>query len=108
MSLLSMFSRRTDETAATAVQWVDDGATLVDVRTPGEYAGGHVRGAVLAPVQELSSHLRDLPKGSKVVVYCRSGARSAQAASQLKSRGFDVCDLGSINSWPNRDDIVQG
>ncbi|MBW2526720.1 MAG: rhodanese-like domain-containing protein [Deltaproteobacteria bacterium] len=76
---------------------VADGATLVDVRTPGEFASGHVEGARNIPLQELPSRLHAL--GSKqrpVLVYCRSGNRSGSAKRQLERAGFQrVINLGS-------------
>jgi 3-mercaptopyruvate sulfurtransferase SseA len=53
---------------------------LVDVRTPGEYAGGHIPSAVNIPVSEIEQQPPDVPKDRLVIVYCRSGARSGRAA----------------------------
>lgn len=78
---------------------VREGATLLDVRTAEEFASGHVSGAKNIPVQVLASHLDAIPKDRKVVVYCRSGGRSASAASLLKSRGYDVVDIGPMSAW---------
>lgn len=74
------------------------GATLLDVRTPGEFAEGHIEGAVNIPVQELGARLREVPSGA-VVVYCRSGGRSASAAAMLKARGHEVLDIGPMSAW---------
>jgi rhodanese-related sulfurtransferase len=78
-------------------------ATLVDVRTPQEYAMGHISGAKLVPLNALASGAKKaLPdKDADVIVYCQSGARSAQAAAQLTSMGYkNVHDLGGIMNWP--------
>ncbi len=78
------------------------GAFLLDVRTPGEFSGGHIDGATNIPVQELEAQLSTLAakKDQDIVVYCRSGHRSAQAAGILKQAGFTrVHDLGSISNW---------
>jgi phage shock protein E len=78
------------------------GALLLDVRTPGEFSSGHLDGAVNIPVQELESKLASLTakKDQDVVVYCRSGHRSSQAAEVLKKAGFTkVHDLGSLSNW---------
>ncbi|MCC6906041.1 MAG: rhodanese-like domain-containing protein [Anaerolineae bacterium] len=72
---------------------------LVDVRTPEEFASGHIAGAVNIPVEELSAHLSEFPTDRPTVVYCRSGNRSATAASQLAASGYDVYDLGGIIDW---------
>ncbi|MDL2345374.1 rhodanese-like domain-containing protein, partial [Deinococcus sp. MIMF12] len=59
------------------------GEFVLDVRTPAEYAQGHVPGAVLLPLQDLSARLNEVPQGRKVYVICRSGSRSAQASRVL-------------------------
>lgn len=79
---------------------VAQGAVLLDVRTREEFAGGHVRGAINIPVQELPTRLREVgPPGTKVVVYCRSGGRSAAAAGMLRSAGLEVEDVGPMSAW---------
>ena len=56
------------------------GARLVDVRTPGEYAGGHIPGAVNVPLQQIGAIASEVPdKSTPLFVYCMSGARSQQA-----------------------------
>lgn len=79
---------------------VAEGALLLDVRTPSEFGGGHVAGAVNVPVDELERRLAEIPKGREIVVYCRSGARSARAATVLQQheRG-PVHDLGPMGAW---------
>jgi rhodanese-related sulfurtransferase len=73
---------------------------LVDVRTPEEYAEGHIAGSVNIPLQGLESRLAELPTDRPIVFYCRSGNRSAQAASILQGAGFaPVYDLGGIIDW---------
>ena len=59
---------------------------LVDVREPGEYAAGHVEGAVNLPLSGFDAKL--LPKGKPVVLMCRSGARSAQALAKARAAGL--------------------
>lgn len=80
---------------------VKSGARLVDVRSPGEHAAGHIEGSINVPVQELASRLGELGDKSKpVVVYCASGMRSASAASLLRRAGFaEVHDLGGMARW---------
>ncbi len=86
---------------AEAQQLVRGGAQLVDVRTPSEFAAGHIAGAINVPVQELAGRLKELePKERALVVYCRSGSRSGNAARMLKAAGFSaVHDLGPMSSW---------
>ncbi len=78
---------------------VSEGAQLVDVRTVGEYRGGHIDGAANIPIDQLPGRTGELSKDKPVVVYCQSGARSARAASLLRERGYDVFDLGGIGNW---------
>ncbi len=82
----------------------DPETAVLDVRTPGEYAQGHIATARLVPVQRLGEalqkgELKDL-RGKKIVVYCRSGMRSAAASRALADRGFKPYNvLGGINAW---------
>ncbi len=79
---------------------VDEGAVLLDVRTPAEFAAGHLDGAVNVPVDQLERRAGELDRGRPVVVYCRSGARSAAATRTLRSLGFGaVEDLGAMSNW---------
>jgi rhodanese-related sulfurtransferase len=79
----------------------DQQYTLVDVRTPSEFASGHIPTAVNIPVNIIGSTGVDAPEDSLVIVYCRSGNRSAVAASQLKELGYTrVVDFGGIHRWP--------
>ena len=79
------------------------GAQLLDVRTKEEWDEGHLKGATLVPVTEegfLAKAKAALDPKKAVVVYCRSGRRSAKAAEQLRTAGFTVYDLdGGITAW---------
>ncbi len=87
---------------ATAKALVDAGAKVVDVRTPEEFASGHVPGAVNVPYDEIAGRLSDVgPKDAPVIVYCRSGRRSGIAAEVLKKAGYTkVFDLQAATAWP--------
>lgn len=85
---------------ATARRLVAAGATLVDVRSPSEFAAGHAPGALNIPVSDLPRRLADVPVGRPVVVYCRSGSRSASATRTLLSGGYEVFDLQRLTNWP--------
>lgn len=85
--------------SAEAHALVDQGATLLDVRTPDEWSAGHLPGAELIPLQRLAERMSEVPRDRPVVVYCQSGGRSAQAAEMLAAAGYDVHDLGGIGSW---------
>lgn len=90
-------SYRIDGTTARAK--VTEGAVLLDVRSPGEVAGGALKGAANIPVGELSRRVGELDKTKVLVVYCRSGARSSQAVSFLRGQGFEAWDLGPMSAW---------
>jgi rhodanese-related sulfurtransferase len=77
------------------------GARLVDVRSPAEFASGHLDGAINLPVDELPARAGEIgPADTSVVVYCRSGARSARAAGILREKGYSrVLDLGAMSRW---------
>ncbi len=73
---------------------VDEATQLVDVRQPGEFAGGSLPGAVNLPLHELAVRLGELDPDRRVVLVCRSGARSGAAAEFLAAAGFgDVVNL---------------
>lgn len=78
-----------------------DNFILLDVRTPEEWADGHIDGATLIPLQELEARAAsELPKDADIVVYCRSGNRSAQAADYLAGAGYShISDMGGIQDW---------
>lgn len=76
------------------------GAYLLDVRTPAEYAAGHIKGAKLIPLAELPRRLNEVPKNRAVYVICRSGARSAQASALLREAGRRAVNVGGgMNDW---------
>lgn len=78
--------------------------TLLDVRTEDEYNAAHIERATLIPVSELSNRTEELNKSKKIVVYCRSGRRSATASDILIEDGFERVYnvLGGINEWEER------
>ena len=71
------------------------------MRTPGEYAGGHIPGAVNVPLQQIGAIASEVPdKSTPLFVYCMSGARSQQAVGALKQMGYtDARNIGGIGSW---------
>ncbi len=81
----------------------DDAPLLLDVRTPEEFARGHVPGATLVPVQELEARLGELEayKRRGVIAYCEVGGRASKAAELLRARGFSSVRLldGSMRRW---------
>jgi len=84
-----------------AHQMVAEGARLLDVRTPREFASGHIDGAVNIPLQELPDRFQEIgPRSTPVVVYCAQGPRSAMAEQFLRTQGFaQVQNLGGMRNW---------
>lgn len=79
--------------------FIDRGAVIIDVRTYEEFASGHIKGAKNIPLQIISGKLAEIIKLNKpVIVCCRSGMRSAQAASILKAQGIEVINGGGWES----------
>lgn len=68
---------------------IKNGATIIDVRSKGEYQGGHVKGSVNVPLNNLQNYLPKLKKDKAIITCCASGMRSASAKSILKSNGFE-------------------
>lgn len=63
--------------------------TIIDVRTPEEYEGGHVAGAINIPLQELGARVKDIKElPTPVILYCQSGNRSAMALQMLQQQGI--------------------
>jgi len=78
---------------------MDEGALIIDVRTPFEFKGGHIPGSGNIPLDTLSSKIAELKKLNKTIVtVCRSGARSVTAKNILTSAGLNACNGGS---WTN-------
>lgn len=84
-----------------AREMVKNGALLLDVRTPDEFRGGHLDGALNVPVQELGGRVSELgDPGRPVVVYCQAGGRASMAEQLLRRAGFqEVFNLGGISAW---------
>lgn len=87
---------------ATAKALVASGAKVVDVRTPQEFASGHVPGAINIPYDELPRRAAEIgPPSTPVVLYCRSGRRSGIAFDALKKAGYQkLWDFGPVTAWP--------
>ncbi|MDN5762487.1 MAG: MBL fold metallo-hydrolase [Microlunatus sp.] len=82
-------------------QLVTDGAVILDVREPAEYAGGHVPGARNLPQAELLTRIDEIPRDRKLILVCESGNRSQGAARFLARQGYeDVADvIGGTSAW---------
>lgn len=97
--LKSFFGMTTVDYAAL----VKAGAQIVDVRSKGEFANGHIKGSINIPVQELTANLKKLKKDKPVITCCASGMRSASAKNILKDNGFsEVYNGGGWSSLNNK------
>lgn len=81
-----LFSSKGDEELRNIIK---DGAFLVDVRTPGEFASGNVKGSVNIPLSQVKSQINKFKGKKNIVVFCKSGGRSMQAKSILEKSGFE-------------------
>lgn len=80
-------------------EFVKRGATIIDVRSPGEYQSGHVKGSKNIPLNEISGAVASLKKSDKpVITCCASGMRSGSAASVLSKHNIEVINGGSWTS----------
>ncbi len=79
------------------------GAQILDVRSKGEYAGGHIKGSINISLDTLASHVSRLKKDKPVIICCASGMRSASAVGILKGHGFNqVYNGGGWTSLQNK------
>lgn len=95
------YTQVSSEKAAQLMEDYDDEIVL-DVRTPEEYAEAHIPGAINVPNEEIGEEpIAELPdKDQLILVYCRSGNRSKQAAQKLADQGYtNVVEFGGINDW---------
>lgn len=73
---------------------------ILDVRQPNEFQSGHIMGAKLIPLGELSARMDEVPKDTEILCVCRSGGRSSAAARQLSAAGYNVLNLdGGMMAW---------
>lgn len=81
---------------------VHNGAQIIDVRTPAEFQGGHVKGSVNIPLQVLEKNLNKITRDRPVITCCASGMRSGSAKSILKSKGFEVYNGGGWSALQSK------
>lgn len=84
---------------------IDDGAFLVDVRTPGEFAEGHVIGSVNIPLDKVTMELEKFKNKKNIIVFCRSGNRSGQAKTILEQQG--IVNVTNGGSWEEVNQFVK-
>ena len=95
------YTRITQEEAAQMMEQ-DDGHVIVDVRRQDEYDSGHIPGAILLPNETIADQPPEvLPDREQIIlIYCRSGNRSKQAAQKLADMGYThVYEFGGVNTW---------
>lgn len=84
---------------------INEGAYLVDVRTPGEFAAGKVKGSVNIPLDKVGAELPKFKNKKNIIVFCQSGGRSSQAKAVLEQNGFTNVVNGG--SWTNVSQFVR-
>ncbi len=97
-----LFGQGNNEDLAVLIR---EGAYLVDVRSPQEFAGGSVKGAVNIPVDQVQSQIDKFKGKNQIVVFCRSGNRSRQAKSILNQNGYTNVTNGG--TWGNVNQFVK-
>lgn len=97
----NLFAGGTD---ANLEQLIKDGAFLVDVRTPSEFAEEHAKGSVNIPLDKVAQSLSKFKDKKHIIVFCRSGMRSGQAKGILNQNGFN--NVTNAGAWQNVGKIV--
>ncbi len=108
MEMLKIYQQISQDTAKELMA-EDNGSIIVDVRRPDEFAEGHIPGAVCIPNEEIGTEMpARLPDlGQVILVYCRSGRRSKEAAQKLADMGYiRVYEFGGIIDWTG--EVVTG
>lgn len=75
----------------------DDNYLIIDVRTKEEYNESHIKGAINIPYDEINEY-SDIPMDKAILVYCKSGTRSAKAYETLTNLNYNVFDLGAFDN----------
>jgi len=84
-------------------EFMEKGAIIIDVRTTGEFSGGHIQGSTNIPLNNISFKVDELKKLNKpIIVCCQSGMRSSQAASILKNSGIEALNGGGWRSLESK------
>ncbi len=100
MGLFNIFKQPDINAGVDQFQKIDD-AVLIDVRTEDEYKSGHIDGSINIPLHNISNvQNRVKEQNTPIFIHCLSGARSAKAASALKTMGYtNVTNIGGINGY---------
>lgn len=97
MGLFDLFGKRPSFQEGLDTFRKTPGAVLLDVRTPGEYAAGHIPEAVNVPLDALERI--DYPQDTPLFIYCHSGARSGRACMLLEEEGYQAVNIGGIAGY---------
>lgn len=97
----NMFSKK-DTTRMEKL--IKEGAFLVDVRTPAEFAEGHVKGSTNIPLDQVASQLEKFKGKEQIIVFCRSGNRSGQAKMILEQNGIKNVTNGG--TWQDVNEAI--
>lgn len=97
--MLSLLKKLFKTTEVDLSQLIKDGATIIDVRSKGEFATGHVKGSINIPLEQIATSIDKLKSYNHIITCCRSGNRSGMAMRTLKSKGLKNVTNGG--SWQN-------
>ncbi len=97
--MLSNFFKKIFGTPTDFKALVQQGALIIDVRTPAEFKSGHLKASQNIPLDSIKTKAAELKKkGKTIITVCRSGSRSAMAKSMLKAAGLEVINGGAWDS----------
>jgi len=97
--MLSLLKKLFDPEKVDLAALLADGAAIIDVRSSGEFSGGHVKGSINIPLEKIASQADKLKKMKHVIVCCRSGNRSGMAKRTLEAKG--LTNVVNGGSWQN-------
>lgn len=97
--MLSLFKNLFKSNSTDLKLLIAEGATIIDVRSAGEFASGHVKGSINIPLDQIGSQSDKLKKHKHIIVCCRSGNRSGQAKRILEAKGF--ANITNGGNWQN-------
>ena len=100
MGFLNMFGKEPSLEEGIKAQQETKGSVLLDVRSEGDYAEGHLEGSVNIPLNKLAGI--DLPKETPLFVYCLSGARAGRAVTFLTKMGYKAVNIGGVSGHESK------
>lgn len=104
--VIFFFKKTASQTAPDVIKSaLQQGAVLVDVRTAAEFSSGSAKGAINIPLNQIEQHLQKFKTQQPIIVFCRSGNRSAQAQKILDKHGIKNVINGG--TWQNIDSLIQ-